>query len=193
MNKTIFNIISFKICSLLVRTCNTPIHGREVARKLHANQKTVQNHLNILYDAKILQKKKAGKNIMYTLENTPRSKAFIECSNNYNAVCLMNDFEIREILKDITMQTKKPVIVFGSYAKMTNTKGSDIDIILFEKIKDIQHKYSKKIHIITLELNAFEEGIIKKDNFIIEVLNNHIVLNNSSYLTQFWLEKYGKD
>src|SRR3989344_2075042 len=141
MNKNIFTEVAFDICNYFIKTGNNFVHGREIARKLNANQKTVQNYMGLLEESKILTKTISGKNFLYKITKNPIALSFLEMTESYKAAILLEDFEIRQIMADILNQTRKPILVFGSYAKGYHINESDIDIVLFEKINDIQHKY----------------------------------------------------
>ena len=67
------------------------------------------------------------------------------------------------------------LIIFGSYAKGTNTEKSDIDIFVMgeiEEIRDLENLYNIEINLIKSSRNKFD----KNENIIKEIIENHIIL-----------------
>jgi len=192
MNKKIFDYKSYEIINLFIRNSNKQMHGREIARNLKFNQKTTQNYLDLLEKSKILIKTESGKNHLYSINNNPIAESFLIIAENYKAFSLLEDFEIKEIIKDIAKQTARPIIIFGSYAKSYQTKHGDIDILTFDKIKDFQHKYAKKIHLLTADENNFNKDLLTNEPFPIEVINNHIAVQGAEFIIKLWLKKHGQ-
>ena len=95
--------------------------------------------------------------------------------------------ELKIILEDFVKSIESAVnaisiVLFGSYAKGTVTKESDIDILLISKTKagidkttkEIYAKYGKEINPVIMTSEDFKR---QKDRAIIkEVIKNHYVL-----------------
>jgi len=84
-----------------------------------------------------------------------------------------------------------PILLFGSYAKGIEKKDSDIDLIIFtdvklksgteKRIKEFFDTYNKKIQIQKANRNDFEKGLREKDPLILEIIQNHIIINNCTF------------
>jgi len=70
----ILNINKIKILKEFSSGYHKRIYGRDIAKKLKMNQKTVSNVLNRLEKEHILEYKKEGKNKYYYLNVLPSSK-----------------------------------------------------------------------------------------------------------------------
>ncbi len=96
---------------------------------------------------------------------------------------------IKIIEKDL--DTKDIVLLFGSYAKGTQTKKSDIDIIVINKKGDKSISFSKHEILFNKEINPVffkeKEFILmlreKDENVGKQALKSHIILNNPK---RFW-------
>ncbi|HII89150.1 TPA: hypothetical protein HA253_06150, partial [Candidatus Woesearchaeota archaeon] len=87
------------------------------------------------------------------------------------------------------------IIVFGSYTKKTFHEDSDIDLFYLgqltdkeiQNIKNIGKTYGKTIHIKKSTLKNFELGLRKKDPLVIEIVKNHIILQNpEQFVNALW-------
>ena len=100
MNKKILNE---EILSFFLQNGNKQIHGREIARKLKANQKTVQNKLNKLVKNKILEKKIEGKNHSYGInKDNPLLNYYLQQTELNKTISFLNKhFEIKLMINEI--------------------------------------------------------------------------------------------
>lgn len=105
-----------------------------------------------------------------------------------------NDFlEKQPLMKKIAceLQTKDIVLVFGSYAKGTQRKDSDIDIMVINKSgnKDISFRryeqlFKVKINPIFITINEFKAMLKEgEENVGKQAMKHHVVLNNPE---PFW-------
>ncbi|MBI5398002.1 nucleotidyltransferase domain-containing protein [Candidatus Woesearchaeota archaeon] len=96
---------------------------------------------------------------------------------------------IKIIEKDL--DTKDIVLLFGSYAKGTETKRSDIDMIIINKKGEKSISFSKHETLFDKEINPMffkeKEFILmlrdKEENVGKQALKSHVVLNNPK---RFW-------
>jgi len=87
------------------------------------------------------------------------------------------------------------IILFGSYTKKTYNDESDIDIAYIgkiiekelSKIKQIGELYGKKINVKKVSLKNFEKALKEKDPLVIEIIKNHILLQNpEQFINSLW-------
>ena len=70
MNKKVFTNNAMEIMGLFTKDINTSYYGRDVARKLKSNQRTIQLALNVLEKEKILVSEVKGKLKEFSLNKT---------------------------------------------------------------------------------------------------------------------------
>ncbi|MEA3378044.1 MAG: nucleotidyltransferase domain-containing protein [Nanoarchaeota archaeon] len=128
-------------------------------------------NLNILTNNKILIKEENKSNTFYSLNYKNNVSAAL--LNLINKIRFENlPFDIKKGISEALFNSRPRIaILFGSYAKKTYNKKSDIDLIFFDVIekqgiKEISSKYGIKLNITFMRLDE-----LQKDN---EALN-HII------------------
>ena len=101
---------------------------------------------------------------------------------------------MKEIIEKIGHFIDGIGVIFGSYAKGTANKESDLDIFVAgdyekEEIKKVSRNLGIEISIKCYPLKTFEKNV-NQDILIKEVLKNHIVFKNTELFIQKVL-KYG--
>jgi len=116
-------------------------HIREIARLARLNHMTVRSSLNSLVQEGFLLKKKAK---LYPAYMANPDKKF----KNLKRYCNLERLRESKLIEDLEEQYDYPVIIlFGSYASATNTKESDVDLLVItniQKKQDLQ-KYEKAL------------------------------------------------
>lgn len=95
------------------------------------------------------------------------------------------------LLKQVDERTKDIVLVFGSYAKNTQTHKSDIDVMVINEkgektinFRDLELLYKKEINPMFFSKEEFVAMLQDKDeNVAKQALKNHVVLSGSE---DFW-------
>jgi len=164
------------------------IYGRDIARKLKMNQKTVSNILNKLEKENILKFEMQGKNKYYFLNKfNPQIKEIIKLIEiNKKMRFLREQRDLEDLFNKLEKRTKGILVVFGSYADFSANKESDIDLFLIGTIsdfRDLEKMYSKKINIIKSTKNKFNY----KEHLIKEIINNHVILKGvEDFIELLW-------
>lgn len=177
-------------------------HVREMAKLLKKSHVTLLPHLKLLEKEKVLLSKTEGKNRKYSLnfENII-TKKYMLFSEIVESINFLNDYFL---LKRITSEINKlnlqgTIVLFGSYAKRTFNKDSDIDLFYIghitpnkiKMVKKIGRVYRKTINI--KKSTNFESALKKKDPLIIEIIKNHIILQNTEkFIDILWRYYYEK-
>jgi predicted nucleotidyltransferase len=170
------------------------LHGRLLSDMTGISQRKVSDDLMLLEKNKILKSSKAGNIKYYSLNfDNPIVKKLIIITEEYKAInFIASKFLFNKLMKIITEKTNETVLIFGSYARGDFNKNSDLDILFFSK-KDLEN-IEKEIKVLPMKINpilinkrSFESGLKQKKNFMLEVFNNHIILNGSSDIVNlFW-------
>ncbi|MBW6442594.1 nucleotidyltransferase domain-containing protein [Patescibacteria group bacterium] len=178
----------FKILSEFSGDYSKKIYGGKIARKLKMNQKTVSNILNSLEKQNILKYSTEGKNKYYFLNKlniqVPDLLKIIEIARKNEFIKKYSN--IKELFVELEKRSSGILVIFGSYANLTNNEKSDLDIFLIGKIKEfneLEEKYHIKINLIKLNKDKFN----KEDIFIKEVIKNHIILEGvEKFIELIW-------
>ena len=173
-------------------------HVREIAKLIKKNHVTLLPHLKSLEKDKILTSETIGKNKVFSLNlDNITTKNYLTISELFeSAIFLEEIFLIKKITKEIfNLKLPGTIILFGSYAKRTFKEDSDIDFFYvgnitdkeIKEIKKIGKTYGKTINIKKSTLKNFELGIRKKEALIIEIIKNHLILQNpGGFVNALW-------
>ncbi len=181
--------LELKIVDLLARDIEKKFTINEIAKALEEYYSFVHRTVNKLNKDDVIIKEKAGKSYLCSLNVTnEKTMALMQLSEiEKRGEFLSQNKELKLILEDFVKAAETQVdaisiVLFGSYAKGTATKESDIDILLISRgkagidkiTKGMYAKYGKEISTIIMTPDDFKK---QKDKAVIkEIINNHYIL-----------------
>ncbi|MBW6461861.1 MAG: nucleotidyltransferase domain-containing protein [DPANN group archaeon] len=151
-----------------------PNHIRGLAKDLNTNQTTISRKIQDLYEQNIVDFRFEGKNKVFFLKKTLEACESVLIVERHKLIDILQLYpHLRRIIEIIKSDRRiNMAVIFGSYAKHSATKTSDIDLyvdtedrILKEILSDIDSKLSIKI------------GKYDKANLLIkEIEKDHIII-----------------
>ncbi|MEA2038168.1 MAG: nucleotidyltransferase domain-containing protein [Nanoarchaeota archaeon] len=192
LSKKILNTVD--VFSLYTLNYKLGIHGRELSKKISGSQRMISNKLKFLAGNNILKCEEKGtiKNYYLNLENPLVFDLMIVAEQFQTVIFLSSDFKLMDLFGKMRDLTSGGVVVFGSYARGDSGETSDLDVLVLgnydkKKMKDLTNLYPIKVHIMQMSKKIFERGLFNKENFMLEVLRDHIVVKGTSELVDlFW-------
>ena len=196
MNKNIFGKGKGKILECFYKNRNKEIYFSEILRQTKLTQNTTLKHLkNLQKNDLILSIKKIGNTFYKVNSNNPQIYSIFSFFDykKLNGLPPERKRAITEFFKKIKI---KPLIclIFGSTAKGTFDKKSDIDILLIYNKKESQNKKLKedvesitgvKIQTFIIDFDYFKEQILKqKDKVISHAIKTGFVVTGFNYFYQ---------
>lgn len=183
-----------EIISLFRGNYKDRFYLREISKLSKLPLKTCQNTLLNLEKVKILKSKIEGKNKYFSLnlENI-KTKFYLQQAEIYQADLFIEKHpQFKMFLK--SLKTTSPIIVFGSFAKFTADKNSDLDLLIIseEELKLSFHLLPFKPHKINVSEKTFLKALKEQEDLIKEIEENHIILNNHSFYVNVMWRYYGK-
>lgn len=188
-----------EIINLLFSRPDYLLHVREISRLLHQNVTKTSKLLNELIDNGLVKYKESGRSKIVSLNfEEPLLASFVLMSETYKKIKFM---ETNDIFWEFIKQAEKIdhvyiLSIFGSYARGTQTKESDLDILV---VTDREYKGGMpsyilpvKIHEIQLEQDLFSNALRKKEALLKEILENHVIIKGLDTFIGNVIEKYGK-
>ena len=152
-----------KIIIYLLRNKEKELNIRQIARGLRIDYKNVYSLILQLQKKGILTLQRFGKSWKILLNNAPHPLVYEAEYQRKQEILKNKDLLVMLDYFHRHMKTSFYVLLlFGSYAKRTNTKNSDIDL-LFIVPNELEEKYEQNIqHIasllpLKLHLNIFKE------------------------------------
>jgi len=182
-----------EIVSLFRGNYKARFYLREISRLSKLPLKTCQNNLSRLEKAKILKSKIEGKNKYFFLNlEDIKTKSYLQQAEIYQTDLFIKKYpQFKMFLK--SLKTNTPIIVFGSFAKFTADKYSDLDLLIIsdKKLKLPFHLLPFKPHQINMTEKTFLKAIEQQEDLIKEIEENHIILNNHSFYVNIIWGYYG--
>jgi predicted nucleotidyltransferase len=167
---------------------------REISKRSKLPLKTCQNVLTSLEKSRILKSKIEGKNKYFSLnlENINTKLYLLQAEIYQTGLFLEKYHQFKMFLKEI--KTNATIIVFGSFAKFTADKNSDLDLLVVsnKEVKLPFHLLPFELHTINMTERTFLKCVQQQEELIKEIEDNHIILNNHSFYVNVMWEYYGK-
>lgn len=167
------------------------VHLRDLARKTGLNENSAYRFLNQLEAAGILSSEKDGNMKKYRMKKTKKTYSLFACLDTEKLQRLQT---IRKQAIDIFMDVleEKPIIMllFGSTAKNSYIKKSDIDILLISNKKTdtknakdyVEAQTTMKINDFQITFDQFQKEIrLKEDQVIQSAIETGYPLTNHIY------------
>lgn len=163
--------IEFEIILQLLRE---PSHVRALSKKTQQPLTTISRKLSVLVKENILDFKTQGKNKIFSLKKNLLAKNYIYQAEQHKLTTLINKHpKLSIILQDILTKTnERLIILFGSYAKFSAKKESDIDIYIETKKKETKEKVEEINSKIKAKIGEFN----LQSNLIKEIIKNHVIV-----------------
>lgn len=149
-------------------------YGREVSRKTGVSIGAANSILKLLTELDFLTREKKGNLLIYKLNlKEPSVKQF---------KILSNVFWLKQLVSELKLDSRK-VVLFGSRAQGTDTKDSDIDLLIIttekesvkKKINVFNRKQERYIAPIIVDMNEFI-SLKKEDKPLYENIERGIML-----------------
>jgi predicted nucleotidyltransferase len=172
--------------------------GSYIAREKSLNQKSVANALNKLEDEGFLKSKTVGKNKEFSLnlDNLESVKNLVVAAEHIRTA---NFLKKNPLVKEVLAKTRTAfdgmVIVFGSYAKGTQKKDSDLDVFVAgtydrNKVSNISELYNLQISVKNYPVSAFKRALKNKDILLGEILKNHVIISGAEEFVNAVMRDY---
>ena len=180
---------TLQVLSLFTNDFSREYYVREVERLLKISPRTSQLILEDLEDKGIIESKTKGKIKTFKLNPSEFTKKYLVFVEQYKAIAFLEKkLLIKEIIEKITPHINGIGIIFGSYVKELEKKGSDLDIFIAgnynnDEIKKVSKNLGIEISVKCYPLKIFEKSLTK-DILIKEVLKNHVVFLNAEQFIQ---------
>lgn len=164
---------------------------KQVSKEIGLSYQPIYTYLNQLAEMEFLKHKREGNVHLYTLNL--KNKFVIKELENIEFEKFQNfmDFNkkfnlaLTEFIEKIQKFSLWTVLLFGSTARESRTKKSDIDIFIVngeseEEIKRIANtinmKYNINLSLIIVSLNEFRNMLVERNKFVQNLLDEKIVL-----------------
>lgn len=160
-----------KIAESLLRKDN---HIRGLAKVLGTNQTTISRKIQQLYKDSIVDFREEGKNKVYFLKKTLEAREYLYIVEKYKALESVKKYPRLRRIIDKVRENKEILlaVIFGSYAKGTATKESDIDLYIETDNRNIKDSIQQIDTKLSVKIGNYD----KKNILIKEIEKDHIII-----------------
>jgi len=172
--KNIFHMEKKLAIEIVAALLDTESHARALAKKLNTNHMTVINRLRELVDENVLDFRMEGKNKVYFLKKTVEARNCVIIAELYKLNKTLDRHpELRNVIMRIQENPRIGLaILFGSHAKDTAKKGSDIDIYIETKDRDLKEELERLNSRLSVNIGDYD-----RSNLLIkEIEKNHVII-----------------
>lgn len=171
------------------------VYGRELVGKVPMSQKGVALALRDLEEMAILRARQRGRQVLYKLNHE-----ITEIQDVLAVTEFMRKMEFLSEQRKLAHMFKNDgriVGIFGSYAKGTETSGSDVDVFVIGKKKEEDYDETGKIlgvsvHLFHFSPKEFRMLLEQKNPLWRSIVEDHVLLFGIEYfIGTVWKEYYG--
>lgn len=173
----------YEIMRQFLKDYNKEIYGRELVKKVKISQKNIALTLGELEKEGILLSKTKGNMRYFSLnKRNPLYKNYIFLAEVENSIeFFKKNPKILQVLEDIDKKGKI-ICIFGSYAKGTQKKFSDLDLFIVgkfneEEIKKAGGDYGLDVNINGGSMSDFVSSLREKSSLMNEILESHVLVS----------------
>jgi len=165
------NNLDSEIILLLLKGGN---HLRGIARQLNESHATVMRRLDMLVEENVLDYRREGRNKVFFIKRNLQAKNYVFNAERYKLIKLIDEYpELGVIIEDMLKKTKERIVVlFGSYAKFTAKKDSDIDVYVETRSREAKEDIESAHSRLRVKIGDFDLG----SELIKEIIKDHIIL-----------------
>lgn len=149
-------------------------HLREIARAINESHSTVLRKINLLVKENFLDYKKEGKNKVFFIKSNLKARNYVYLAEIYKLNKTLSQYpKLSVILEDVKRKAPKGMIIlFGSYAKGTANKESDIDVYIETTDRKIKYKIQEAYLKLSIKIGKFDLSSL----LIKEIIKNHVIV-----------------
>ena len=126
---------------IILQLLKQPNYIRGLAKELNTNPMMVSRTLRQLTSENVVDASKQGKNKLYRIKRSIESLQMIMMAERYKLIQILQKYlRLRRVIQAVQEEDVVLAVLFGSYAKGTATKESDIDLFIEAKNKNIKAK-----------------------------------------------------
>lgn len=170
---------NIKILIFLLNNKEKKFTINQISKVLDINYRIAHTQVKLLEKENLIKTEIAGNSLLCSLTNVFNDKIFV--AEYYRKQKILNkDFKI--IVKRFEEAKQNYILLlFGSYAKNTHNKHSDIDLLSItedeKEIHDIAGLLPQKIHLTTITIKQFLAMKNSKELTVVsEAISNNIIL-----------------
>lgn len=172
------------VLSLFSEGYDREYYIREISTVLPISHGTAQTILERLEKKLVLSSSLRGKTRIFRIKPGEIAVQYFVLAEQYKKIAFIEEKHyISEVLHKIDSFTRGITLIFGSYAKGTETGDSDLDILVAGRCDEKEISRIGKMYDIEINIQVFQKDVFLKidqrDTLLAEVKKHHIGWKNS--------------
>lgn len=149
-------------------------HLRGIAKQLNESHSTVLRKLNKLMMENILDYRMEGRNKVFFIKKNLQAKNYVYNAERYKLIELLRKYPELDVIMESVLKASKEtlIIIFGSYAKSTAKKDSDIDLFVETRNRAVKEQLESIHSKVKVKLGYFDLS----SSLVKEIVKNHVIL-----------------
>ncbi len=170
-----------KVLNLFTRGFDKEIFIREAGRMAGISPRSAELILKELERKNVLRSRTRGKIRVFTLKMGFITREYLLMAEAYRCLRFLEENAlVSEVLRKLLPSVQGAAAVFGSFAKGTQKKGSDLDLLVIGKydrkrVKELSRTYGIEISVKHYPLDIYVRKV-HKDILLKEVLDCHVIV-----------------
>lgn len=149
-------------------------HVRRLSKLTSIPHATLSRALNEMVKENMLDFKQDGRNKVFVLKKGIEALAVARSAEDYKLMKFLLEYPGMAVLSEEILKRcrSRLILLFGSYAKFTAKKGSDIDVFIETGKKSIKSEVEKIDSRINAKIGRFDP----KNILVKEIIKDHVIL-----------------
>jgi predicted nucleotidyltransferase len=166
-----------KDMKILAHLFNGEAHIRGMEKAIRIPHATLVRKLSTMEKQDIVDYRAVGKNKQYFIKRNLKSRKMLEIMENYRLLeFLEKHHDMEPLFEDIAKKAGYGIVMlFGSYAKGIQKKGSDIDIYIETQDKGIKKTVESINSRLSVKTGKFDSSSL----LIKEIIRNHVIIKGA--------------
>ncbi len=155
------------------------LHVRGIAKAISKPHANISRAMKKLLKKDIVDFRFEGKNKLFRLKKGIESLSYIYMAEHFKLLKLLDKYTFLSVItEELSSKTnEKLIIIFGSFAKFTAKKDSDIDIFVETAKREVKTKLEKINSRLSIKIGKFD-----KNNLLIkEIIKDHVIVKGVEY------------
>ena len=155
------------------------LHVRGIAKTISQPHANVSRIMKKLLNKNIVDFKFEGKNKVFRLKKGIETLNYIYLAEHFKLLKLFEKYQFLSVIIEsiISKTNEKLIIVFGSFAKFSANKASDIDIFIETANKKVKAEIENINSRLSVKIGRFDRNSL----LIKEMMKDHVIVKGVEY------------
>ena len=169
--------IEFEIVLALLR--HKELHVRGIAKTINHAHASISRAMKRLLNKGVVDYKFVGKNKLFRLKKGAEALNYAYIAEHFKLLKLFEKYPFLSVIAESVLPRTdgKLIIIFGSFAKFSAKKDSDIDIFVETENREVKTELEKINSRLSVKIGKFDKNSL----LIKEIIKDHVIVKGVEY------------